>query len=479
MAGKSANSRYSSTARAGAKYGPSTTGLFGSGNVTGKQKEYHTFTNADARVASALIATGGNVADAYIAPNGWTYHTFTSPGTFTVTSGFGDIQVLMVGGGGSGGYRIAGGGGAGGVLHGTVTNIVNGDVFTVEVGKGGAYGDALSTGGEPSNFYASGTSFPNPTNYARAYGGGCGTGYGIEVQTPINPGTTMTAPTPGSIGGGCAGGSGGGAGGQYGTGGFPGLTSKLQTNPGAPSDHITGPASRSPITPNTYRPAHTPEGSRYAAMSGGYGSDAPNSPGPTTGYHPTDYNQSSFPTTYYMGLQGYGNPGGMTYGPTLNGGGAGGGGAGGVGSDVGTAPNTSAPSTIAGADAGTGMQFDGFTAPMFCDPSTPTGPTVKSTLDPLGGYFAGGGGGSNYTATQGGNYGGGRGGDGGGGNGAPNGPSTSSFPPTTFRTPTNGYSSTNQDGVFYSGGGGGGDGYSLGTGGHGGPGIVIIRYQGF
>ena len=38
---------------------------------------------------------------------------------------------------------------------------------------------------------------------------------------------------------------------------------------------------------------------------------------------------------------------------------------------------------------------------------------MKSTLDPLGGYFAGGGGGANYTSSQGAENGGGKGGNGG------------------------------------------------------------------
>ena len=166
----------------------------------------------------------------------------------------------------------------------------------------------------------------------------------------------------------------------------------------------------------------------------------------------------------------------MAYGPALSGGGGGGGGAGAVGEDSGTAPATSSPTTVRGKDGGTGMQIAGFTAPLFCDPTTPNGAAVKTALDPLGGYFAGGGGGANYNATQGGNYGGGRGGNGGGGNGSPNGPPGLPFAPTVYNVPTDGYSSTDEHGVFYSGAGGGGKGYSYGTVGNGAPGIVVIRY---
>lgn len=213
MAGKSANSRIEDTSRG--------SGFLGANNVTGKRKEYHTFQNANALLTQPLQATGGDVSNGLQPGNGYTYHAFSSPGTFQVTSGQGEIEVLIVAGGGGGGASIAGGGGAGGVLTGTIS-VPSSTTYVVEVGRGGWKGPR-SAGGEPSNFYISGTTFPNPSQYARAYGGGTGNTYATEYQTPINPGTTIAAPTPGSIGGGCDGGSGGGAGNQYGTGGFPGL----------------------------------------------------------------------------------------------------------------------------------------------------------------------------------------------------------------------------------------------------------------
>ena len=60
-------------------------------------------------------ATGGNVSA--LAPgNGYKYHTFTSPGTFSVASGNGSVEILVVGGGGGGGLCHGGGGGAGGLV---------------------------------------------------------------------------------------------------------------------------------------------------------------------------------------------------------------------------------------------------------------------------------------------------------------------------------------------------------------------------
>lgn len=479
MAGKSANSRQENENRAGSYYGPSTTGFLGQEKVSGKGKDYHSYRNGAANLGFRLNATGGDVANKFTPGNGYAYHTFSQPGSFSVSSGQGDIEILIVGGGGAGGIRISGGGGAGGLLHGTMI-VSSGETYTVEVGKGGAYGDFTSLGGEPSNFYKAGVSFPNPNNYARAYGGGAGSGYALSNGTPKNPGTTIAAPTPGDIGGGSDGGSGGGTGGNYGTGGFPGFTSKKWTNAATSTPQLLGgEAQISPITPNTYEPWQP----AAALGTPGWGSDAP-VPTPAT-IHPSGFDQGQFPSTYYMGLQGYGNPGGMTYGPSLNGGGAGGGGAGGGGQDRGSAPNTSAPSTIRGADAGPGKQYPQFNAPLICNPTEPNGASVKTALDPLGGYFAGGGGGSNYNSTQGGNYGGGRGGDGGGGNGTPDGGPTTTFAPDDFNVPTLGYSSSDHHGVHGSGGGGGGKGYSYGNpyppppaggGGNGGAGIIVIRY---
>ena len=53
-------------------------------------------------VAEPITASGGNV-NGQEPGNGYKYHTFTSPGTFTVSDGSGDIELLIVGGGGAGG----------------------------------------------------------------------------------------------------------------------------------------------------------------------------------------------------------------------------------------------------------------------------------------------------------------------------------------------------------------------------------------
>ena len=64
--------------------------------------------------ASTISATGGTITE--INDDGVNYrvHTFTSSGTFEVTSGSGEVEYLIVAGGGSGGEGHGGGGGAGG-----------------------------------------------------------------------------------------------------------------------------------------------------------------------------------------------------------------------------------------------------------------------------------------------------------------------------------------------------------------------------
>jgi hypothetical protein len=84
--------------------------------------------------AQTVTATGGTVTTSGL----YTIHTFTSSGTFSVSSG-GTVEYLVIGGGGGGGFQVtswsAGGGGAGGVLAGTIS--VSALSYPVTVGAGG------------------------------------------------------------------------------------------------------------------------------------------------------------------------------------------------------------------------------------------------------------------------------------------------------------------------------------------------------
>jgi prepilin-type N-terminal cleavage/methylation domain-containing protein len=154
--------------------------------------------------ASPFSATGGTITYA----GGYTIHTFTSSGTFTVT-GSGNVEYLVVAGGGGGGSYDGGGGGGGGVRTGTLSVSSN---KTVTVGNGGSSGakgsdsvfDTItSIGGGLGGFSAGGGNGGSGGGQAGNYGdhgyGTSGQGYdGGHGATDVNGG-------PGGGGGGGAG----------------------------------------------------------------------------------------------------------------------------------------------------------------------------------------------------------------------------------------------------------------------------------
>ena len=114
-----------------------------------------------------VSATGGTTPITYA--DGYTIHTFTSSGTFTVVSG-GDVEYLVVAGGGGGGRNAGSGGGAGGMVTGSVT--ITPGSYTLTLGEGGPGGDANNDDGTNGND----STIPGVT---RAYGGGHGVSTGI------------------------------------------------------------------------------------------------------------------------------------------------------------------------------------------------------------------------------------------------------------------------------------------------------------
>ena len=174
-----------------------------------------------------VTASGGDIVDALAPGNGYKYHTFSSPGNFTVTAGFGSlgiIEVLVVAGGGSGSStNIAGGAGAGGVVLATGYQVTPG-TYPVSVGAGGVSpafsGPNPTRTGNPGNDSYFG---PSGARLTAKGGGGGGNSY---TNTP----------------GGQAGGSGAGGGANsppYPFGSSdnaqPGpATQPGQTHPGAP-----------------------------------------------------------------------------------------------------------------------------------------------------------------------------------------------------------------------------------------------------
>ena len=130
--------------------------------------------------------------------SGYAVHTFTSPGTLTVT-GSGDVEYLVVGGGGGAGERPSsvggGGGGAGGYRSSSSYPVTSGD-YTVTVGGGGAgaasgtsavsgsdsvFGDITANGGGNGGDYSGG----GPGGNGGSGGGGCGNKSGATGGTEI------------------------------------------------------------------------------------------------------------------------------------------------------------------------------------------------------------------------------------------------------------------------------------------------------
>ena len=88
-------------------------------------------------------ASGGNVADGLEPGNGYKYHTFTTPGTLTLSGPTTALEVLMVAGGGGGGAANSpsgtdggAGGGAGGLIYVPGFQFSPGD-HPIVIGSGG------------------------------------------------------------------------------------------------------------------------------------------------------------------------------------------------------------------------------------------------------------------------------------------------------------------------------------------------------
>jgi len=186
------------------------------------------YSNDHAARASAatntISATGGTITYS----GGYTIHTFTSSGTFTVSSGSGNVEVLVVAGGGGGGSDMGGGGGGGGVTYNSAYAVTP-TGYTVTVGGGGAgapagvsqvrgYSGANSVFGTITTTGGGGGASEYGNNNSPAGSGG--SGGGTASCNSVGPGTGIGG--QGYAGGGNGGcyypGGGGGAGGAGGYG---------------------------------------------------------------------------------------------------------------------------------------------------------------------------------------------------------------------------------------------------------------------
>ena len=236
-------------------------------------------------LAVPFEATGGTITTS----GGYTYHTFTSSGTFTVTKGTKTVEYLIVGGGGGGGSRHAGGGGAGGYRSGTFS--ASPQAYTVTVGaagSGGVYNTSLPTNGGNSSI----------SSVVTSTGGGAGGQYSESSNVRQDNGSN--------------GGSGGGASNAVGTTSTGGSGTSGQGNDGGD------------VSSNGSNWAGA--GGGGASAAGGNGSSGSGNSGGAGGAGSQWSNG-----TYYAGG---GGGGGSQNTATGGAGGIGGGGAGGGGDDA-------------------------------------------------------------------------------------------------------------------------------------------------
>lgn len=154
------------------------TGAFGMirANSTTGYIEYWDASTSSWIGLGAFTATGGTVTTS----GSYTYHTFTSSGTFQVIAGSKTCEYLVIAGGGGGGGSGSsgsgprGGGGAGGVLNGSFSAAAGS--YSITVGGGGAGGAPEVNGVNGQNSVLGAI--------ATAIGGGFGSGYGAGA-TPL------------------------------------------------------------------------------------------------------------------------------------------------------------------------------------------------------------------------------------------------------------------------------------------------------
>ena len=276
--------------------------------------------------AAYVAATGGTIT----CDGDYKIHTFTGPGTFTVTNaggptGSNSVEYLVVAGGGGGGAVAGGGGGAGGFIQNYPSPAIAGlpvtaTAYPITVGAGGAaQSNAPGVAGSNSIF-----------STITSAGGGAGGGGGSPTQA------NRAGGSGGSGGGGGGGGSDGSGAGAAGSGNTPPV-SPSQGNSGAPS-------AGAPSSNN-----------RFGA--GGGGATASGSPGPTAnkggdGGAGTATSITGSSVTYAGGGGGGSrSPGFGASGPRAAGG-VGGGGYGGGGPDGGANGQAGTDNTGGGGGAG-------------------------------------------------------------------------------------------------------------------------------
>ena len=161
-------------------------------------------------LTSPFVATGGT--EDTTSRSGYKIHTFTSPGSFSVTEGQRNVEYLIIAGGGGGGYTAGGGGGAGGYKTGTSMTITPG-TYPVTIGGGGAGATVDGNNGSKgadSSFNSVTSEGGGFGRHAGASGGDGGSGGGSGYTTGTGgSGTDYPGPNQQGFPGGDSGGGGG------------------------------------------------------------------------------------------------------------------------------------------------------------------------------------------------------------------------------------------------------------------------------
>ncbi len=252
--------------------------------------------------SATFSATGGSLIPSATSGTGYNYHIFTAtgPSTFTVTSGLGTIDYLVIGAGGCGsnsdGGNGSGGGGAGKVTY-TSSYSVSSGSYPITVGTGVP---ASGNGGvvAPSSS-AFGTTSPGGTSspgFSGSPGGPSGNGFSG------GSGSGQGGCGGGRAGGGGAGASANGAGGSSYNGGAGGA--------GLAVPQFPGPVF-SPVMPPSWISAVGPTG----LFGGGGGGADERNPGPAGlggpggGGRGGDYDEGGTPGVTNTGSGGGGHGG--------------------------------------------------------------------------------------------------------------------------------------------------------------------------
>jgi hypothetical protein len=313
-------------------------------------------------VPTEISATGGSK----IPSGGYMYHVFSFPNSdnFVVSSGSGDVEVLVVAGGGGGGSQHGGGGGAGGVLHHTGFAVAPG-TYPVTVGGGGA--GALAgpgTGNGTATYGASGSNSyfgpPSSPNGLTADGGGGAFPSGRSGTGGPQPLVFQNAPPTSNPyqGNGLPGGSGGGTGGEN---NLPGGDSTQNPMNGATGYGNSGGTSSGSGSRGSggggAGGAGTDGGPPAPSGKGGNGQAFNNFPAPVIQPGIPSPEQSAF--TSAVGSSGTFAGGGGRGGPGERDGGPGGGGDGGAGPNPGTSGGAGVYGTGGGGGGSGGMGANG------------------------------------------------------------------------------------------------------------------------